>query len=183
MDIAFVFSVHQRIDAFELWCWRRLLRVHWTARSSKQSILKKISPEYSLKGLMLKLHTLVTWCKEVTHWKRPWCWEDWRQEEKGMTEDGWMASPTQWWWFEQTLGVGDGAGSLVCCSQWGHKKSDTTERLNWTESSFLLPTSRASGIHFCWTTHDLFLEYVLFFYSLLCLIIFCLKIEILNSIL
>ena len=46
---------HQRIDAFELWCWRRLLRVPWTARRSKQSILKEISPEYSLEGLMLKL--------------------------------------------------------------------------------------------------------------------------------
>ena len=60
MDIAFLFSVHQRIAILELWCWRKLLRVLWTARSSKQSILKKISPEYSLKGLMLKLHTLVT---------------------------------------------------------------------------------------------------------------------------
>ena len=48
-------AAHQRIDAFELWCWRRLLRVHWTARSSNQSILKEISPEYSLEGLMLKL--------------------------------------------------------------------------------------------------------------------------------
>ena len=46
---------HRRIDAFELWCWRRLLRVHWTARRSNQSILKEVSPEYSLEGLMLKL--------------------------------------------------------------------------------------------------------------------------------
>ena len=64
----------QRIDAFELWCWRRLLRVPWTARRSNQSILKEISPEYSLEGLMLKLklqyfgHLI---CKELTHWKRP----------------------------------------------------------------------------------------------------------------
>ena len=65
-----------RIDAFELWCWRRLLRVPWTARSN-QSILKEISPEYSLEGLRLKLNskTLATWCKELAHWKRPWCWE------------------------------------------------------------------------------------------------------------
>ena len=68
----------ERIDAFELWCWRRLLRVPWTARRSNQSILKKISPEYSLEGLMLKLklqyigHLMQrTW----NHWKRPWCWE------------------------------------------------------------------------------------------------------------
>ena len=84
---------HWRIDAFELWCWRRLLRVPWTARRSNQSILKEISPEYSLEGLMLKLklHTLVTWCKELTHWKRLWCWENWGQQ-KGATEDemvGW----------------------------------------------------------------------------------------------
>ena len=65
----------QRIDAFELWCWRRLLRVPWTARRSNQSILKEISPEYSLEVLMLKLklksNTLATWCKKLTHWKRP----------------------------------------------------------------------------------------------------------------
>ena len=62
----------QRIDVFELWCWRRLLKVPWTARSN-QSILKEISPEYSLEGLMLKLKLqyLVTWCEELTHWKRP----------------------------------------------------------------------------------------------------------------
>ena len=66
-----------RIDAFELWCWRKLLRVPWTARKSNQSILKEISPEYSLEGLMLKLKLqyLATWCEELTHWKRPWCWE------------------------------------------------------------------------------------------------------------
>jgi len=64
---------HQRTDVFELWYWRRLLRVPWTARRSKQSILKEISPKHSLKGLMLKLKLqyLVTRCKELTHWKRP----------------------------------------------------------------------------------------------------------------
>ena len=68
---------HQRIDAFELWCWRRLLRVPWTTRRSNQSILKEISPEYSLEGLMLKLKRqyLATWCAELTHWQRPGCWE------------------------------------------------------------------------------------------------------------
>ena len=68
---------HQRIDAFELWCWRRLLRVPWTARRSNQSILKEVSPGCSLEGLMLrlKLQYLATWYEESTHWKRPWCWE------------------------------------------------------------------------------------------------------------
>ena len=64
---------HQRIDAFKLWCWRRLLRVSQTARRSNQSILKEINLEYSLDGLMLKLksNTLATSCEELTHWKRP----------------------------------------------------------------------------------------------------------------
>ena len=69
---------HQRIDAFELWCWRRLLRVSWTARRSNQSILKEISPEYlveRLSGWSWNSNTLATYCKELTHLKRPWCWE------------------------------------------------------------------------------------------------------------
>ena len=63
---------HQRTDAFELWCWRRLLRVPWTASRSNQSILKEINPEYSLEGLMLKLNsnTLDTLCEQLTHWKK-----------------------------------------------------------------------------------------------------------------
>ena len=67
----------QRIDAFELWFWRRLLRAPWTARRSNQSILKEISPGCSLEGLMMKLQLqyLATSCKELTHWKRPCCWE------------------------------------------------------------------------------------------------------------
>ena len=68
---------HPRVVAFELWCFRRLLRVPWTARRSDQSILKEIKPEYSLEELMLKLKLQYfgTWCEEPTHWKRPWCWE------------------------------------------------------------------------------------------------------------
>ena len=84
-----------RIDAFELWCWTRLLRVPWTARRSNQSILKEVSPGCSLEGLMLSWNsnTLATWCKELTHLKRPWCWEGLRAGgEGGTTEDemvGW----------------------------------------------------------------------------------------------
>ena len=92
----------RRIDAFELWYWRRLLRVPWTARRSNQSILKEISPGCSLEGLMLKLELqyLATWCKELTHWKRPWCWERLRAGGEGDDRgwDGWMPSPTQWTW-------------------------------------------------------------------------------------
>ena len=77
-----------RIDAFELSCWRRLLSIPWTARRPSKSILKEISPECSLEGLMLKLkpNTLATWCEELTHLKKPWCWERLKEEEKGMTE-------------------------------------------------------------------------------------------------
>ena len=101
---------HQRIDAFELWCWRRLLRVPWTARRSNQSILKEISPEYSLEGLMLKLKLqglmlkLKLWPPDKKSWlllKDPDAGKDWGQEEKGTTGwDGWMASLTlrTWVW-------------------------------------------------------------------------------------
>ena len=80
----------RRIDAFELWCWIRLLRVSWTARRSNWSILKEISPECSLEGLMLNWNpnTLATWCEELTHLKRPWCWE--RLKVGGERDDrGW----------------------------------------------------------------------------------------------
>ena len=92
---------HQRIDAFELWCWR-LLRVPRTARRSNKSILKEISPEYSSEGLMLKLKLQyfghLTW--KLTHWERPWCWERLKAGGEGDDRgwDGWMASPTQWMW-------------------------------------------------------------------------------------
>ena len=95
---------HWRIDAFELWCWRRLLRVPWTAGRSNQSILKEISPGCSLEGMMLKLKwnssILVTSCEELTHWKRLWCWEGLGAGGKGDDRgwDGWMASPTRWTW-------------------------------------------------------------------------------------
>ena len=83
-----------RIDAFELWCWRRLLRVPWTARRSRQSILKDISPEYSLEGLMLKLKLQYFDClmDELTHWKRPWCWERLKAGGEGVDRgwDCWM---------------------------------------------------------------------------------------------
>ena len=125
-----------RIDAFELWCWR-LLRVPWTVRKFNQSILKEISPEYSLAGLMLKLKLqyLATWCKELTHLKRPWCWERLKAEREGMTKDemvGWDHQ-LNGHESEQAPGVGDGQEGLACCSPWGRKESDTTEWLNWTE--------------------------------------------------
>ena len=90
-----------RIDASELWCWRRLLRVPWSARRSNQSILKEISPEYSLKDWCWSWNsnTLATWCEELTHWKRLWCWERLKAgegDDRGC--DGYMVSLTQWTW-------------------------------------------------------------------------------------
>ena len=101
-----------RIDAFELWCWRRLLRV-LGLQGDPQSFLKEISPEYSLEGLMLKLklQTLATWYKELTHLKIPWCWERLKAGEKGENRgwEGWMSSLTQWTWvWVNSQGVGDG---------------------------------------------------------------------------
>ena len=94
---------HQGIDAFELCCWRRLLRVPWTARRSNQSILKEISPGCSFKDWCWSWNsdTLATWCEELTHLKRPWCWERLRAGEEGDDRgcDSWMASLTQWTWF------------------------------------------------------------------------------------
>ena len=130
---------HRRIDPFELWCWRRLLRVPWTARRSNQSILKETSPGCSLEGLMLKLNsnTLSTSCEELTHWKRSWCWEvlgaGGEGDDRGWA--GWMASPTGWtwvwvnsgsWWWTGRPGVLWFMGSQRA----GH---DWATELNWTE--------------------------------------------------
>ena len=91
----------QRTDAFELWCWRRLLIVLWTERKSNQSLLKEINAEYLLEGLIpTQSSILATWYEELTHWKRSWCWEGLRAEgeegDKGW--DGWMALSTWWMW-------------------------------------------------------------------------------------
>ena len=116
-------SEHWKIDAFELW-WR-LLRVPWTTRRSNQSILKEISPEYWLEGLMLKLklqyfgHLM----RRADSFENPDSGKDWGQEEKGTTEDeiiGWRhrLNGHRFGW---TLGVGDGQGRLAYCSPWGGK--------------------------------------------------------------
>ena len=135
-----------RIDAFELWCWRRLLRVPWTARRSTQSILKAISPGISLEGMMLKLKL-----QDFGHLiRRADSLEKTlmlggiggRRRRGGRGWDGWMTSLTWWTWVitfipEWTPGIGDGQGGLACCDSWGHKESDTTEWLNWTELSVI----------------------------------------------
>ena len=132
---------HWRIDTFELCCWRRLLRVPWTAMRSNQSILKEISPEYSLEGLMLKLKLQNFGHLMWLIWKDPGAGKDWRREGKGKTEggwDGWLASPTQWTCVWVNSGSRWCTGRPVCRSAWGHKELDTTERLNWTEQILIV---------------------------------------------
>ena len=128
---------HWRTDAFELWCWKRLLRVPCIARRSNPSILKDISPGFSLEGLMLKLK-LIVWPPHVKSWlicKDSDAGKDWGQEEKGTTKD----EVTGWhhWLnghlFQWTPGVDDGQGGLVCCDSWVFKESDMIKWVNWTE--------------------------------------------------
>ena len=130
----------RRIDAFEPWCWRRVLRVPWTARRSNQSILKEISPEYSLKGPMLKRKLQyfghLMWRNDSL--KNPVARKDRRQEKKGTTEDeifGWHHQ-LDGHEFVYTPGVGDGQqGGLACCSPWGLRVEHdwVTELTDWTD--------------------------------------------------
>ena len=125
----------QRIDAFELWCWRRLLRVPWTARRSNQSMLKEISPEYSLEGLMLKhkLQSFGNLMQRADTLEKTLCWERLKVGGEGDDRgcDGWMASLTQWTWVWVNSGSWWWTGGLACCGPWGHKESDTLS--NWAE--------------------------------------------------
>ena len=125
---------HGRIDDFRLSCWRRLLRVPWTARRSNRSwlFIGRTDPEAP-----------ILWPPYTKNWfigKDLDAGKDWRQEEKGKTEDemiGWHHR-LNGHEFGQALGIGDGHGSLVCCSPWGHKVLDTTEWLCWTEHNSIL---------------------------------------------
>ena len=144
----------QRIDAFELWCWRRLLRVTWTTRRSNQSILKEISPGCSLEGLMLKLK-LILWPPHAKSWligKDPDAGRDWGQEEKGTTEDkmaGWHHQ-LDGHEFERTPGVGDGQGGLACWDSWGCRVGhDWATELNWTFRCVYVPNYSISKTILC----------------------------------
>ena len=124
----------QRINAFEMWCWRRLLRVSWTARRSNQWILEEIRPEYSLEGLMLELKLQIfghlKWRTDPAAVKRLKVGEG---NDRGW--DGWMTSPMRIscvWVGPRSFGYGQ--GGLGCCSPCGCKESDTTEWLNWTSN-------------------------------------------------
>ena len=136
-----------KFDAFELWCWRRLLWVCWTAKRSNQSILKEISPECSLEGLMLKLKLqyfghLIRGADDL---KRPWCWERLRAGGEGDNRgwDGWMVSPTQWTWVWANSRSWWWTGRLGMLLFMGLQRNWATE-LNWsclrTYFSFLTGT-------------------------------------------
>ena len=130
------------IDAFELWCWRRLLRIPWTSRRSKQSILKEIGPGCSLKGLMLKLRLQYfgDLMRRVDSLEKPWCWEGLGAGGEGDDRrwDGWMASPTGWmwvwvnsgsWWWTGRPGVLQFMG----LQRVGHDWATGLTELNWTD--------------------------------------------------
>ena len=149
----------QRIDGFELWCWRRLLRVPWTARRSNQSILKEINPEYSLEGLMLKLKLqffghLMQRADSLE--KTLMLGKTERQEKKGTTEDemvGWHR------WlngheFEQAPGDGEEQGGLARYSLWGLKEPDTTKRLNNKETKCDLSRVPKLVVHWAMRTRN-----------------------------
>ena len=126
---------HRKMDAFELWRWRRLLRVSWTARRSNQSILKEISPRCSLEGLTLKLklqyfgHLL----RRVESLEKTLMLGGiGSRRRRGRQRMRWLDGITDSMHisFSELLRVGDGQGGLACCDSWGRKESDTTERLN-----------------------------------------------------
>ena len=125
---------HWRIDVFELWCWRRFLRVPWTASRSNQSILKEINPEYSSEGLKLKLQYFGHLMRRADSLEKTLM----LGKIEGRKRSGWVTEDEMVGWhhelngheFEQTPGASEGQGSLACCSPWGCKESDTTEELN-----------------------------------------------------
>ena len=134
---------HQRTDAFELWCWRRLLRVLWAARRSNQSILKEISPGISLEGMMLKLklqyfgHLM----QRVDSLKRPWCWEGLGAGGEGDDRgwDGWMASLTRWTWVWVNSGSWWWTGSSGMLQFMGSQRvgHDWATELKWSELKWI----------------------------------------------
>ena len=141
----------RRIHAFELWYWRRLLRVPWTARRSSQSIGDQSC--VFIGRTDVEAETPILWPPGAKSWligKDPDVGKDWGQEEKGMTEDE-MVGWHHWLnghGFGWTQGVGDGQGGLVCCNPWGHKEWDMTEWVNWTELENVKPCTFQNQWHY-----------------------------------
>ena len=160
---------HQRIDAFKLWCWKKLLRVPWSARRSNQSILKEISPEYS------EAEALILWPTDVKNWclrKDPDAEKDWRQEKKGMIEDEmvrchyWLitwvwASSGSWWWNREAWraavhGVTKSRKQLSDWTDWlTYLKISTTTRYPFSHRKWLPPTYQGNWDYTVWATSAL----------------------------
>ena len=130
---------HWRIDAFEVWCWRKLLRVPWTARRSNQSIPKGnqsvLNIHWKAWCWSWNSKTLATWWEELTHWKRPWCWERLKAEGEGDDRgwDGWMASLTQWTWVWANSGGWWWTGRPGVLQSMGLQTQSRTQLSDWTE--------------------------------------------------
>ena len=127
----------RRIDAFELWCWKRLLRVPWTVRRSNQSILKETQSWVFIGRTDVEAETPIlrpTWCEELTHFKRPWCWETLKKGGEGDNRgwEGWMASLTQWTWVWVNSRSSWWTGSPGVLQSMGLQKS-WTRLSEWTE--------------------------------------------------
>ena len=133
-------------------CWRRLLKIPWTARRSSQLVLKECNLKF-FGSSDAEAEAPILWPPNANNWligKDPDASKDWGQEEKRVTEDE-MVGCYHWFnghEFEQTQGDSEGQGSMVCCSPWGRKESDTTEKLNWTELNFM-----DSGLRSCHMSH------------------------------
>ena len=154
----------RRIDAFELWCWRRLLRVPWTARRSNQSILKEIQPVHPKRDQSwvfigrtdAEAETPILWPPDMKNWlvgKSPDAGKDWRQQEKGTTEDKMVGWHHQLYGHEseQAPGAVDGQGSQACCSPWGHKvRHDWETELNCGSEVCFFSAFYCFFIHLSW---------------------------------
>ena len=149
---------HWRIDTFELWCLRRLLRVPWTAGNQTSQFYRKSVLNIHWKDWCWSWNsnTLATWCKKPTHLKRPWCWErlkaGGKRDDRGW--DGWMASLTRWTWVWVSFGCWWWTGNLACSSPWVCKQLDMTEWLNWTDHKY--PPFLSSFFH-------IFLKFIFLF--------------------
>ena len=160
MDVSWTINKaeHRRTDAFELWCWRRLFESPLDCKEIQPVYPKGNQPWIFIGRTDAEAETPILWRPDVKSWftgKDPDAGKDWGQEEKGTTENEMVV------WHHRLNGhgfgwtprVGDGQGGLACCGSWGHKESDMTEQLNWTENH--------SSIHLSWHsnhTHLWFLE-------------------------